>query len=96
MLNPISDIAPVKTIEIEEHLKKIHEEVKHLVDAPSSPVSINETSKQLEAIKNSLKEISEINEARVLYFKAEIALGNYQIDSDKIAMKMLKEPIPVD
>ncbi|AUH72114.1 flagellar biosynthesis anti-sigma factor FlgM [Legionella sainthelensi] len=96
MLNPISDIAPVKTIEIEEHLKKIHEDVKNLTDAPSSHVSINETSKQLEAIKNSLKEVSEINEARVLYFKAEIALGNYQIDSDKIAMKMLKEPLSVD
>lgn len=51
MLNPISDIAPVKTIEIEEHLKKIHEDVKNLTDAPSSHVSINETSKQLEAIK---------------------------------------------
>ncbi|WP_115710141.1 flagellar biosynthesis anti-sigma factor FlgM [Legionella sainthelensi] len=96
MLNPISDIAPVKTIELEEHLKKIHEDVKKLTDAPSSHVSINETSKQLEAIKNSLKEVSEINEARVLYFKAEIALGNYQIDSDKIAMKMLKEPLSVD
>ncbi|VEB34268.1 Homologous to negative regulator of flagellin synthesis FlgM (Anti-sigma-28 factor) [Legionella sainthelensi] len=96
MLNPISEIAPVKTIEIEEHLKKIHEDVKNLTDVPSSHVSINETSKQLEAIKNSLKEVSEINEARVLYFKAEIALGNYQIDSDKIAMKMLKEPLSVD
>ncbi|KTD69745.1 hypothetical protein Lsan_0193 [Legionella santicrucis] len=96
MLNSISDIAPVKTTEVEEHLKKIHEEVKNLVDTPSSRISINETSKQLEAIKNSLKEISEINEARVLYFKAEIALGNYQIDSDKIAMRMLKEPIIVD
>ncbi|KTD55897.1 hypothetical protein Lsai_2027 [Legionella sainthelensi] len=96
MLNPIIDIAPVKTIELEEHLKKIHEDVKNLTDAPSSHVSINDTSKQLEAIKNSLKEVSEINEARVLYFKAEIALGNYQIDSDKIAMKMLKEPLCVD
>lgn len=96
MFNPISDIDSVKTIEIEEHLKKIHEDVNNLADAPSSHVSIHQTSKQIEAIKNSLKEISEINEARVLYFKAEIALGNYQVDSDKIAEKMLKEPILVE
>lgn len=89
MFNQISDATPVKTRDTEIRLKTRHQEPKNAIDDPSSHVSISNTSKQLEAIKNSLKEISEVNEARVLYFKSEIALGNYQIDSDKIAMKML-------
>ncbi|MCE0723084.1 MULTISPECIES: flagellar biosynthesis anti-sigma factor FlgM [Legionella] len=90
MFNQISDAVPVKTLETENRLKMKHQEkIQSLIDDPASHVNISDTSKQLEAIKNSLKEVSEINEARVLYFKSEIALGNYQIDSDKIAMKML-------
>ncbi|KTC78982.1 MULTISPECIES: flagellar biosynthesis anti-sigma factor FlgM [Legionella] len=90
MFNQISDAAPVKTIDSDNRLKTKHQDqIKRLIEDPSSLVSISDTSKQLEAIKNSLKDAPEINEARVLYFKSEIALGNYQIDSDKIAMKML-------
>jgi negative regulator of flagellin synthesis FlgM len=89
MVNQISDAVPATTLEVDNHLKKIHQEVNKLDDAPSSHINKNETFQQLEAIKNSLKEISEINNARVLYFKSEIALGNYQIDPDKIAMRML-------
>ncbi|MCW8410027.1 flagellar biosynthesis anti-sigma factor FlgM [Legionella sp. PATHC035] len=90
MFNQISDAAPVKTLDSDNRLKTKHQDqIKRLIEDPSSLVSISDTSKQLEAIKNSLKDAPEINEARVLYFKSEIALGNYQIDSDKIAMKML-------
>lgn len=90
MFNQISDAVPVKTPDADNRLKTKHQEkIKSLIEDPSSLVSISDTSKQLEAIKNSLKEASEINEARVLYFKSEIALGNYTIDNDKIAMKML-------
>lgn len=90
MFNQISDAVPVKTLDADNRLKtKNQEKIKSLIEDPSSLVSISDTSKQLEAIKNSLKEASEINEARVLYFKSELALGNYTIDSDKIAMKML-------
>ncbi|WP_392537672.1 flagellar biosynthesis anti-sigma factor FlgM [Legionella sp. 227] len=90
MFNQISDAAPVKTIDSDNRLKTKHQDqIKRLIEDPSSLVSISDTSKQLEAIKNSLKDAPEINEARVLYFKSEIALGNYEIDSDKIAMKML-------
>lgn len=90
MFNQISDAVPVKTLDADNRLKTSHQEkAKSSIEAASSHVSISDTSKQLEAIKNSLRDVSEINEARVLYFKSEIALGNYQIDSDKIAMKML-------
>ncbi|KTD72775.1 flagellar biosynthesis anti-sigma factor FlgM [Legionella tucsonensis] len=90
MFNQISDAVPVKTLDTDNRLKMKHQEkIQNLIEDPSSHVNISDISKQLEAIKNSLKEVSEINEARVLYFKSEIALGNYQIDSDKIAIKML-------
>lgn len=94
MFNQISDAVPVKTIETENRFKARPKEINRFVEDSSSHVSISSTSKQLEAIKNSLKDISEINEARVLYFKSEIALGNYQIDSDKIAARMLNLPEP--
>ncbi|MCW8417954.1 flagellar biosynthesis anti-sigma factor FlgM [Fluoribacter dumoffii] len=90
MFNQISDAVPVKSLDTDNRLKtRNQEKIKNLIEDASSHVSISDTSKQLEALKNSLKEGSEINEARVLYFKSEIALGNYQIDSDKIAMNML-------
>lgn len=95
MFNQISDSAHVKPIESDTRLKSKQLEInKILTEGTSSfddSVSISNTSKQLEAIKKSLQEVSEINEARVLYFKAEIELGNYKIDSDKIATKMLND-----
>ena len=89
MFNQISDATPVMTLDTENHLKTRHQEIKNLIEDTSSYVNISDTSKQLEELKNSLKEISEINDARVLYFKTEIELGNYQINCDKIAEKML-------
>ena len=68
-----------------------HKEVKSPVLENNSTDSVNlsSTSKQLEALKASLKDLPEINEARVLYFKAEIQSGQYEIDSSKIAHGML-------
>ncbi|MBI2785851.1 MAG: flagellar biosynthesis anti-sigma factor FlgM [Legionella longbeachae] len=86
-MNQTDDIELLKTIDTDNHLKTRHKAINHL--EPHSIVhSINNTLKQLEAIKNSLEDIPEINEARVLYLKSEIALGNYQIDSEKIAQRM--------
>lgn len=93
MFNQISDSAHIKPIESDNRLKSKQTEInKILAEGATSfddSVCISSTSKQLEAIKKTLQEIPEINEARVLYFKAEIELGNYKIDSDKIATKLL-------
>ncbi len=92
MVNQINDSANRKSIDSDGHLKAQHQEAKGTVteNSPSSnKVSISSTSKQLEALKASLQDVPEINEARVLYFKAEIQSGNYQIQSDKIAKSML-------
>lgn len=93
MFNQISDSALVKPIESDNRLKTKQLEInKILAEGAASfddSVSISNTSKQLESIKKSLQDVPEVNDARVLYFKAEIELGNYKIDSDKIAMNML-------
>jgi negative regulator of flagellin synthesis FlgM len=53
----------------------------------------NQTSNQLEALKALLRDEPEINNARVSYFKTEIELGKYQIQSKNIAQKMV---LPVE
>ncbi|USQ14756.1 flagellar biosynthesis anti-sigma factor FlgM [Legionella lytica] len=93
MFNQISDATHVKPIESDNRLKGKQLEINKILAEGSSSfddnVSLSNTTKQLEAIKKSLETVPEVNDARVLYFKAEIELGNYQINSDKIAAKML-------
>lgn len=91
MVNQINDAANIKHIDADSRLKGKQQDAKE-VNAEMNTVdnvSFSNTSRQLEALKASLKDVPEINEARVLYFKAEIESGNYHIHSDKIAMKML-------
>jgi negative regulator of flagellin synthesis FlgM len=87
LLNPIESDQSSSSLEIKKILAK----------DPTSfddNIYLGNTSKQLEAIKKLLENVPEVNEARVLYFKAEIELGNYTIDSNKIAKKMLNiEPV---
>ena len=94
MVTKIHDLANIKHIESDSHLK-----AKQETDTPADYISslnninVSDTSKQLEALKASLQDIPEINEARVLYFKAEIESGAYQIQSQKIAQNMLSMEI---
>ncbi|HAT2065755.1 TPA: flagellar biosynthesis anti-sigma factor FlgM [Legionella pneumophila] len=91
MVNQINDSANLRHIDMDNRINAKHKEVKSPVLENNSAASVNlsSTSKQLEALKASLKDLPEINEARVLYFKAEIQSGQYEIDSSKIAHGML-------
>ncbi|HAU1151046.1 TPA: flagellar biosynthesis anti-sigma factor FlgM [Legionella pneumophila] len=91
MVNQINDSANLRHIDMDNRINTKQKEVKSPVLENNSADSVNlsSTSKQLEALKASLKDLPEINEARVLYFKAEIESGQYQIDSSKIAHGML-------
>jgi negative regulator of flagellin synthesis FlgM len=91
MLNQIDEDTPVLTCD-EEHPAV---QIKNIIDEPSPPINMNDTQSLLETIKHSLKEISEINEARVLYFKSAIALNNYEIDCEKIIREMLQLQAPL-
>lgn len=90
MFNQLSDSTHIKSTEADD-LKSTQLEINKILTegALSYDENISNAAKQLEAIKKSLQEIPEINEARVLYFKAEIELGNYLINSEKIAASML-------
>lgn len=90
MVNQIHDSANMKPIDSDSHIKAKQQDAKANVGNNSSIDSVNfsDTSKQLEALKASLKDVADVNEARVAYFKAEIQSGNYQINSNRIAMNM--------
>ncbi|AAU26994.1 TPA: flagellar biosynthesis anti-sigma factor FlgM [Legionella pneumophila] len=91
MVNQINDSANLRHIDMDNRINAKHKEAQNPVLENNSADSVNlsSTSKQLEALKASLKDLPEINEARVLYFKAEIQSGQYEIDSSKIAHGML-------
>jgi len=92
MVSQINDPSGMKQLDSDNRLKVKQQEIKGpFTDTLnlSNNVSLSSTSKQLDALKASLRDIPEINEARVLYFKAEIQSGNYQINSDQIAKNML-------
>lgn len=92
MVNQINDHSNMKPLDSDNRLKAKQQEIKGSgadFITSSNSVSLSSTSKQLEALKASLRDAPEINEARVLYFKAEIQSGNYQINSDTIAKNML-------
>ena len=90
MVNQIHDSANLKSIDTESRVKTPgHHKELNQDNVLSAEVNFSNTSKQLEALKASLKDIPEINEARVLYFKAEIESGSYQINSSKIAAHLI-------
>ncbi len=89
MFNSINDLVNIRPINSDTHLKTKKEVKVPDAGALSENKNITHTSNHLEALKASLRDIPEINEARVLYFKAEIESGSYQIHSDNIAKSML-------
>lgn len=97
MVNPINnDSAKLKPVEGDRRLKNEQPDNKEKQAEKTlayDSVELSATSKQLDALKASLQNIPEINEARVMYFKAEIESGKYQINSDKIAQNMLNNNV---
>lgn len=92
MVNPINDASGFKAMDLNGSMKARGREDKEPIAEPatsSDNVNISDASKQLEAIKTSFKDIPEIDLAKVNHLKAEIAAGNYTIDSNAIAKKML-------
>jgi len=90
MVNQINDSAKIKPLDSDSRLKTNQQDNQTRTEnIAEENVSLSPTSKQLRALKATLKDIPEVDEARVTYFKNEIQAGNYQIDSEKIAKSML-------
>jgi len=57
--------------------------------ASTDNVSLSSTAKALTQIESDLKQLPDVNQAKVDAIKAKIDNGSYQIDSDNMAQKML-------
>ena len=54
-----------------------------------SSVSLSQQAQQLQAIEERLRELPEVDSERVNQIKQAIADGSYQVDSNRIADKLL-------
>lgn len=92
MFTSLNDLPPFKSLESDNRLKaKPAKETSTEGSVSQDRFDLSSTSQQLDALIASLKDEPEVNVARVMYFKAEMELGNYQIDSQKIAKKLLNQ-----
>ncbi|TAL65996.1 MAG: flagellar biosynthesis anti-sigma factor FlgM [Legionella sp.] len=94
MVSPINDLNKLKTVDGEHRSKISTTEKNNGLDVLSSlmdSVNLSTESKHLDALKASLRDSPEINEARVMYFKAEIEADRYEVNSDKIAKQLLNK-----
>lgn len=92
MVNQINDSAGLKALELNNRVKAKDQDKKNPVaenNALPDSVNFSDVSKQLDSVKASLKDVPEVDQQKVLHFKAEIASGNYQINSNTIAQNML-------
>ena len=92
MVNQINDSSGMKAMDLNRLNTKDRQKKEPVAEQPaatSDNVNFSETSKQLEAVKSSLKDIPEVDASKVAHFKTQIASGNYQINSNAIANKIL-------
>ncbi len=59
------------------------------VPARGENVSLSDAAKQLAQLENSIKELPEVDASRVAQIKAKIDSGEYQVNSESLAQKML-------
>ncbi len=57
--------------------------------SPSGETQITDSAKQLAALEQTIKDMPAVDEARVEQVRSSIQNGTYQIDSGKIADKLL-------
>lgn len=92
MIN-IYEATNIKPVKAEGRLASAESESSKRSEATVSvtldSVSLSSDSKQLQALKASLADAPEINQARVDFFKNEIESGRYEINSRSIARNML-------
>lgn len=92
MVNPINDSSNFKPLDAENRLQHSLslEQAKHPSDE-ASHVSLSDTTKQMESLKELILTAPEVNKERVEFFKEELATGRYHILSEQIAAKMFAD-----
>ena len=88
-----------QSIGIDAYVNQVHERNK--VDAPenkpenaavkSDTVVISDAARRVQEARRQLDEIPDVREDKVAQLRNQIQNGTYEIDSEKIASKMIKE-----
>jgi negative regulator of flagellin synthesis FlgM len=58
--------------------------------AESSPVQITSQARQLAALEKAVNEVPVVNEARVAAIRSAIEQGQYEVNADRVADKLLR------
>lgn len=81
----------LKAGKIEQYYKQLKQnQKKSAADSKNDRIKISSQAKGFLTAKAELKNRAEIRTKKVDKLKAELENGNYQVDSKKIAAKMLK------
>ena len=83
MVSPINEFRKRKPTDSGNCIRTQQNEAK-----PDRIPKATDSTSQIEALKVLLEEVPEVNAAKVLYFKAQIHSGTYEVDCNKIANKM--------
>lgn len=59
-------------------------------------VELSARARELHAAQKAVKQMPDVDEAKVAKIKAQIQAGTYKVDSDKIAAKMIEESLLSD
>lgn len=91
MVNPINDSGNFKRLEADTRPQRTQPAAQENHAEETNLVSRSDTLKQMDALKEFIRDAQEIDEERIAFFKEELAAGRYQILSDNIAKKMIAD-----
>lgn len=95
MIDQINNVSKFKSVESNSDLAKEEAKVQDAHEKHEAvemdDVNISHASKQLEALKNYIKDAPIDNEQKVNAIKAQVQAGDYKINSENVAAKILSE-----
>ncbi|KTD01888.1 flagellar biosynthesis anti-sigma factor FlgM [Legionella feeleii] len=92
MVNPINESGNFKRLEADSRpQQRTQPAAKESHAEETNLVSRSDTLKQIDALKEFIRDAQEIDQERVAFFKEELAAGQYHIRSDNIAQKMMAD-----
>lgn len=90
MVRPINENNTFQRLETEKTSSKKPEE-KASQSVAQDTVEISDISKQMANLKTMIDDISELNHARIEFLKQVVKSGDYQVDAQAIAKKLLDD-----
>ncbi|CDZ79046.1 flagellar biosynthesis anti-sigma factor FlgM [Legionella massiliensis] len=91
MVNPLNDSSNFKRIDVDNRTQRQQTVAPGQSTDESNQVSLSDTSKQMNALKEFIQNIPDVNKARIEFLKEELASGRYRILSDQVAAKMFAD-----